>query len=71
MKFLLAITLLLSSFIVDAQTYIRQGKGDYNEVLLTWDGKYLRQGKGAYNTVLATYDGKYFRQGKGDYNTVL
>lgn len=71
MKLLLTITLLLASFAVDAQTYIRQGKGDYNEVLYTWDGKHLRQGKGDYNTVLYTYDGKYLRQGKGSYNTVF
>ncbi|MDQ7918070.1 hypothetical protein RBU60_10820 [Mesonia sp. MT50] len=71
MKFAITITLILSSFIISAQTYVREGKGDYNTVLFTWDGKYLRQGKGEYKTVLYTFDGKYIRQGKGDYHTVL
>jgi len=71
MKFVLTAIFILSFFLIEAQTYIRSGKGDYNKVLYTWDGKYLRQGKGNHNTVLFTWDGKYIRQGKGNYNTVL
>ncbi|HLS12499.1 MAG TPA: hypothetical protein VK050_10090 [Flavobacteriaceae bacterium] len=71
MKQLLIILTFLSPITIHSQSYIREGKGDYNKVLYTWDGKYLRQGKGAYNSVLYTLTNKYIRQGKGDYNTVL
>lgn len=70
MKRTLLIIVFLSSFLINAQSYIRQGKGDYNDVLYTWDGKYLRQGKGEYNIVIYTFDGKHIRQGKGDYHRV-
>ena len=70
-KFFLITIMLLLIGGANAQSYVRQGQGDYNTVLYTWDGKYIRQGQGDYNTVLYTWDGKYLRKGQGDYNTVL
>ncbi|MBA6151515.1 hypothetical protein [Gelidibacter maritimus] len=57
------ITAILFTLVTNAQSYIREGKGDYNNVLYTWDGKYLRQGKGNYGTVVFTMAWKYIRQG--------
>ena len=57
-QFFLIATMLLVFGAAKSQTYIRQGQGDYNTVLYTWDGKYLRKGQGDYNTVLYTISGK-------------
>lgn len=56
MKFLTFFVAFLAFNLLVGQTYVRQGKGDYNEVLYTWDGKYLRQGKGDYHPVIYTIE---------------
>ena len=54
-----------------AQTYVRQGRSQYGEVLCNWDGRYIRQGRSAYGEVLYNWDGKYIRQGRSQYGEVL
>jgi hypothetical protein len=54
MKVAIIVVLFLSSFIIETQTYVREGKEDYKKVLL----KYLRQEKDKYKTVIYKVTGE-------------
>jgi len=54
MKVAIIVVLFLSSFIIEAQTYVREGKEDYKKVLL----KYLRQEKDKYKPVIYNVTGE-------------
>ena len=72
-KYLLILTLLLTSLTATAQTKIYSGAYPYSsKVLYCWDGKHLYEGAYAYTSkILYTWDGKHIYQGQYTYTSKI